>query len=124
MQLSPLFDSSSATRDLIRTMRRGVLNDEETVMPESLVWQGFLELRKRGDPEAKGLFISTLKQLHSRRALGAVSLPVMDGSPDEHRLVDDKFLADLWKAYKKCLSMNRTGPASQLLKDIEERITA
>ena len=123
MQWSPLFDPSVETRDLIRTMRRGVLNDEESVMPESLVWQVFLELRRRGDPEAKGLFISTLKQLHSRRALGAVSLPVMDGSPDEHRLVEDAFLADLWKAYKKCLSMNQTGPVSTL-KDIEERINA
>ena len=50
MQWSPLFDPSVETRDLIRTMRRGVLNDEESVMPESLVWQVFLELRRRGDP--------------------------------------------------------------------------
>ena len=124
MLRAPLFDSSSATRDLIRTMRRGVFDEEENGMPESLVWQVFVELRKRGNPDARGLFITTLKQLHSRRALGAVSLPVDDGSPDEHRLVEDAFLADLWKAYKKCLSMNRTGPAFQLLKDIEERISA
>ena len=94
MLRAPLFDSSSATRDLIRTMRRGVFDEEENGMPESLVWQVFLELRKRGNPDAHGLFISTLKQLHSRRALGAVSLPVDDGSPDEHRLVEDAFLAD------------------------------
>lgn len=124
MHAAPLYDSSSETRDLIRKMRRGVFAGENASMPESMVWQVFLELRKRGNPEARDLFISTLKQLHSRRALGAVSLPVMDGSPDEHRLVEDAFLADLWKAYKKCLSMNRTGPAFQLLKDIEERISA
>ena len=34
----------------------------------------------------------------------------------------DSFLADLWKAYKKCIRNNRTGPASQLLKEIEEHL--
>ncbi len=39
-------------------------------------------------------------------------------------MIDDAFLADLWKAYKKCIKNNRTGPASQLLRDIEERVIA
>lgn len=125
MQAMPFFDTTNPSRELIRTMRRSV-NDvrEEGVMPESVVWQVFVELRKRGNPDATPLFINTLKQLHSRRALGAVSLPLSDGMPDEHRMVEDGFLGDLWKAYKKCLSSNRTGPAFQLLKDIEERINA
>ena len=124
MHVVPLYDTTSETRDLIRQMRRGAFREQNASMPESMVWQVYLELRRRGNPEAQDLFISTLKQLHSRRALGAVNLPLRDGSPDEHRLVEDAFLADLWKAYKKCLSMNRTGPAFQLLKDIEERISA
>jgi len=122
LQTSMVVDRESSSRDLIRQMRRGMHAGEEEFMPESVAWQTFLELRRRGDPGARDLFIRALRQLHSRRALGAASLPNIDGMPDEHRLVEDSFLADLWKAYKKCISHNRTGPASQLLRDIEERI--
>ena len=58
----------------------------------------------------------------ARRCIAGVDLPIIDSLTDEHRLVDDAFLADLWKAYKKCLKNNRTGPAGQLLKEIEDRL--
>ena len=92
------------------------------VLPESVAWQTFLELQKRGEPEAVRLFLGAVRSLHSRRCIAGVDLPTEDPLPEEHRLVDDGFLGDLWKAYKKCIKNNRTGPAQQLLRDIEERI--
>ena len=56
------------------------------------------------------------------RCIAGMDLPINDDLTEEHRLVDDGFLGDLWKAYKKCIKNNRTGPAQQLLRDIEERI--
>lgn len=110
----------ASSRELIRNLR--VARAPEDVLPESVAWQTFLELRRRGEPECEQLFINTLRNLHSRRCVAGVDLPTTDGLTDEHRLVDDAFLGSLWKAYKKCIKNNRTGPAAQLLRDIEERV--
>jgi len=91
-------------------------------MPESLLWHVYLELRSRGEPQATTYFISSLKTLHRRRTIGAASLPMLDPNPGEHRMSDDPFLAELWRAYKKCIQNNRTGPAAQLLRDIEGQL--
>lgn len=121
MNAAQKVDTTLNSRELIRTLRRGV-GDSTEVLPESVAWHVFLELRRRGEPTAESLFIGALRSLHSRRSLAGVELPCTDPDPDEHRLVDDAFLGDLWKAYKKCITTNRTGPASQLLRDIEEQI--
>ena len=88
-------------------------------MPESLLWNVYLELRRRGESQATSYFISSLKTLHRRRTIGAASLPMLDPNPGEHRLTEDLFLGELWRAYKKCIQHNRPGPAAQLLRDIE-----
>ena len=110
------------SRDLIRTLRTGVRTPPEAVMPESVAWQSFLELRKRGEPNATKLFISALKSLHTRRSFAGSDLFCDDTLPEEHRLADDGYLADLWKAYKKCIRTRRTGPAKVLLRDIEAQL--
>lgn len=125
MSVAALFDESSSDRELMRQLRRGASGEQgAAMMPESMAWQVFLELRRRGVPRAVPLFLDTLRHLHARRCIGSVQLSTTDGMPDEHRIVelDDPFLADLWKAYKKCIKANRTGPASQLLRDIEEQL--
>lgn len=121
MTENSLINADATSRELVRSMRRGV-NGCETFMPESLAWHTFLELDKRGFPDAAQLFISALKTLHSRRSMAGSELTVTDSMSDEHRLTDDDLLAELWKAYKKCIRHNRTGPAFQLLREIEERV--
>ena len=113
---------STSSRELVRKLRIGTHDATLEVMPESVAWQVYQELRRRGEPRANALFIGALRTLHSRRSLAGMALPVDDSHPDEHRMSEDPFLADLWKAYKKCIRTNRTGPASQLLRDIEEQI--
>ncbi|MEN0062814.1 MAG: hypothetical protein AAGA48_11735 [Myxococcota bacterium] len=115
-----LVDDASTSRDLIRQIR--VIRTDDGTLPESVAWQTFLELERRGEPEAVRLFLSAVKNLHSRRCIAGVDLPTTDPNPDEHRLTEDTFLADLWKAYKKCIRNNRTGPARQLLADMEEHL--
>ncbi|MCB9677504.1 MAG: hypothetical protein H6737_20515 [Alphaproteobacteria bacterium] len=115
-----LVDTNLSSRELIRNLRSTMKVDG--CLPESVAWQTFVELRRRGEPDANELFIGTLRNLHSRRCIAGMDLPCADHLTDEHRLVEDVFLADLWKAYKKCIKNNRTGPAQQLLRDIEERI--
>ena len=115
-----LVKPDATSRELIRNLR--VTRAPENVLPESLAWHTFLELKRRGEPGCEALFISALRNLHSRRCIAGVDLPTTDGLTDEHRMATDPFLADLWKAYKKCIKNNRTGPASQLLRDIEERV--
>lgn len=115
-----LVDINLSSRQLIRNLRSTMKIDG--CLPESIAWQTFVELRRRGEPDANGLFIDTLRSLHSRRCVAGMDLPCNDDLTEEHRLVDDGFLGDLWKAYKKCIKNNRTGPAHQLLRDIEERI--
>lgn len=118
-----LVDHGMTSRQLIRNLRVTVAPSDD-VLPESVAWHTFIELRRRGEPDCEQLFISALRNLHSRRCIAGVDLPTDDSLHDEHRLIDDPFLADLWKAYKKCIKNHRTGPASQLLRDIEERVLA
>lgn len=116
-----LVDGEATSRDLIRVLRLNPRPDIE-VLPESVAWQAFLELRRRGEPSAPALFLASIKNLHMRRVIPGSELPVEDHLPDEHRMVDDPLLADLWKAYKRCIRANRPGPASQLLREIEEHL--
>lgn len=115
-----LVDAQCSSRELLRNLR--VVPTGPGVLPESVVWQTFVELRRRGEPDADRLFLTAVRGLHSRRCIAGVDLPIEDPLPDEHRLIDDPFLADLWKAYKKCIRNQRTGPASQLLRDMEEHL--
>lgn len=117
-----IVDPALNSRDLIRTLRTGVRQSSGEVMPESVAWQSFLELRKRGEPKASSLFIGALKSLHSRRSFAGADIFSEDTLPEEHRLVDDNYLADLWKAYKKCIRTHRTGPAKVLLQDIAQQL--
>lgn len=115
-----LVDHSRTSRELVRDLR--AVPNPEGVLPESVAWQTFLELRRRGEPDATRLFLAAVRALHSRRSIAGVVLPVEDPLTEEHRLTEDAFLADLWKAYKKCITANRTGPASQLLRDMEDHL--
>ena len=121
MQATSLVNTGENSRSLMQLLRRGV--DDDGVLPESVAWQVFIELKKRGEPRAARLFVGALRSLHSRRSLAGATLPVTDSCRDEHRLSDDPFLADLWKAYKKCIEYRRTGPMSQLLRDIETQVS-
>lgn len=128
MQLLDTVDPSTSTRDLIRILRRQpdmatqASSTSDAALPESVLWQTFCELRKRGESGAERHFLRSVRTLHRRRSLGSVDLPTLDAAPVEHKLVDDPMLAELWKAYKRCICSQRTGPAGQLLRDIEERL--
>lgn len=122
MTVGRFVDSTMSDRDLIRNLRAGV--NPPDMMPENVLWHTWVELNRRGMPEANELFIGALKNLHGRRVLSGSSLSTHDGSVDEHRLADDGMLAELWKAYKRCIRNNRTGPASEILKEIEQRLDA
>jgi len=112
------------SRELIRTLRTQPdwHHGPTEVLPESVLWRCFIELRNRGDARADDLFMRSVKQLHRRRSIGSVELPSEDHHPHEHRLIDDPLLAELWKAYKRCICAQRTGPAAQLLRDIEAQL--
>jgi hypothetical protein len=126
MIASPV-EGNLQTRDLLRMLRRPPTGapdqDEDPGMPESYLWTVYMELRRRGEPQATQYFLSSLKSLHRRRTLGAAELSFADPNPAEHRLAEDPFLAELWRAYKKCIQNNRTGPAAQLLRDIEAQLS-
>jgi len=122
MTALPQIDYSLPTRDLVRMLR--VPPTPIHMLPESVLWRIFLELRRRGEPNATQQFIAGLRALHRRRTLGAAELAHCDGDPDEHRLVQDPYLADLWKSYKRCLCANRTGPAAQILREVENQLQA
>lgn len=115
-------DASYPTRDLVRILRTPP--EDTAALPESLLWRAFIELRRRGEPQAANHFISGLRTLHRRRTLGTSDLRVEDTSPDEHRLAEDPYLAELWRSYKRCLCANRTGPAAQLLREVEHQVQA
>jgi hypothetical protein len=115
-----LVDSNRTSRELARDLR--AVPNADGVLPESVAWQTFIELRRRGEPDASRLFLAAVRSLHSRRSVAGVELPCDDPLTEEHRLSEDSFLADLWKAYKKCITAHRTGPASQLLRDMEEHL--
>ncbi len=121
MEMS-LVDADWSSRELVRNLR--AIPTDDGVLPESVAWQTYVELRRRGEPEAGRLFMAAVRSLHSRRCIAGVELPTADGLPDEHRLIDDPFMADLWKAYKKCIKNHRTGPAGQLLRDMEEHLAS
>lgn len=118
--VSGLVDANSSSRELLRNLR--AIHMESESLPESVAWQTYMELKRRGEPDAGKLFLSAVRALHSRRCIAGAALSCNDRSPDEHRLTDDAFLADLWKAYKKCITNNRTGPASQLIRDMAEHL--
>jgi len=119
MEVTVPLENDVPSRDLIRALRTGLRDSLGETLPESVAWQLFLELRRRGEPQAGELFVQALRSLHSRRSIAGSQLPDDDTQPEEHRLIEDPYLADLWKAYKKCIRTHRTGPASQLLRDIE-----
>lgn len=121
MSIASIVDDTMSSRDLVRTLRISASRCGE-VMPESVLWHAYVELRKRGHDEASALFVSALRSLHARRSVSGSDLPVDDRLVEEHRLVDDPMLGELWKAYKRCIRNHRTGPAGQLLKEIEERV--
>lgn len=118
----PHIDGSVSTRDLVRIFR--VPPEDSEIMPESALWRAYLELRRRGEPTAATCFINGLRALHRRRALGATDLGSSDPDPEEHRLAENPYLGELWRSYKRCLSANRTGPAAQLLREVEQQILA
>jgi len=120
MELASLVDGKSSSRELVRNLR--AIPTGPGVLPESVAWQTYVELRRRGEPDASRLFVSAVRALHARRCVAGVDLPLEDPLTDEHRLIDDPFLADLWKAYKKCIRNRRTGPAGQLLRDMEQHL--
>lgn len=121
MTVSSYVDADVSSRELVRTLRTGAAGVRE-MMPENVAWHTYHELSRRGVPEADRLFVSALRRLHSRRSVAGSSLPTHDADTDEHNLTEDRMLAELWRAYKKCIRNQRTGPAISLLKEIEERL--
>lgn len=115
-------DASVPTRELVRILRTPP--ELPATLPESVLWRAFIELRRRGEPLAASHFISGLRALHRRRTLGTSDLAVEDTAPDEHRLAGDPYLAELWRSYKRCLCANRTGPAAQILREVEQQVQA
>lgn len=123
MDVAAVIAPETSSRDLVRRLRTALGAEEATdTMPESMAWHLFMELERRGEPDAARLFIAALRTLHSRRTIAGVMLGVVEVDADEHRMVDDAYLADLWKSYKKCIRTQKTGPASQLLRDIEAQL--
>jgi hypothetical protein len=116
----PLIDFSVPTRDLVRLLRVPPLT--AAGLPESVIWRVFIELRRRGEPDAATSFVTALRTLHRRRTMGAADLSLVDSEPDEHRLAEDPYLGELWKSYKRCLCANRTGPAAQILREVEQQV--
>ena len=118
-----VLDTHTPSRHLIRVLRRQPdLHGEDVELPESVLWRAYCELRRRGEDRASEHFLRSVRKLHRRRSLGSVALPVDDLHTEGHRLVDDPMLSELWKAYKRCICSARTGPAAQLLNDIEAQI--
>lgn len=117
-------DTTAPSRQLFRMLRSRPdrIATDQGVLPESILWRIYCELRRRGEPEIDALFLRSVKSLHRRRSIGASELPCDDPDTEEHKLVDDPFLGELWKAYKKCICRSRTGPAAQLLRDIESQM--
>lgn len=111
------------SRALVRQIRAAVTQPTEAeYMPESDVWGAYIELRRRGEPEANRRFIQALRSLHRRRADGVADIPMDDTAPREHLEAPDPFLGELFKAYKKCIQRTRLGPAAKLIRDMENQI--
>ncbi len=119
MQGNSQFSSDTSTRVLRRVLRsQPDLLCGDDCLPESVLWRAYCELRRRGEEDPSATFLRSMKTLHRRRSIGSTDLPVEDLFPQEHKLVDDPFLGELWKAYKRCICNQRPGPASQLLREI------
>ena len=114
------------SRELIRLLRTQpeIETDGKYILPESVLWHVFCELRRRGEGRTNTMFIRSVRNLHRRRTIGAADLPITAPAPQEHKMVDDPLLATLWQAYKRCICSERPGPASQLLRDIELQLAA
>jgi hypothetical protein len=114
----------ASSRDLKREMRMNIRMDagRYTTLPESVLWSRYLELRKRGEPDADQLLIRGLRGILERRTYASSNLPVIDPDPNEHKLDEDPYLGELFKAYKRCICTHRIQPASQLLRDIETQL--
>ena len=111
------------SRELVLQIRSAVSRPTlASKMPESEVWKAYIELRKRGEPEADRRFIQALRSLHRRRSDGVADIPVCDTAPREHLEAPDPFLGELFKAYKKCIQNTRMGPAAKLIRDMETQI--
>lgn len=121
MTVGKLFDMSKSDRELVRNLRGGVQGGGD-VMPENVYWHTWVELGKRGNSQANELFLGALRNTHARRAMAGTSLSTHDHDVNEHRMTSDAMLADLWKAYKRCIRNNRIGPAGEILKEIETRL--
>ena len=121
MRVAVPFDSSTPSRQLIRMLRLQPdrIPGTEALLPESVLWRIYCELRTRGEHGAERHFLRSLKQLQRRRTLSGMHLPTTDTDPSEHKLVDDPLLAEVWKAYKRCICSERPGQAGRLLRDIE-----
>ena len=119
------FDPLAPSRDLLRLLRGqpDQIPGATEVLPESVLWRVYCELRRRGEKtEADKQFLQSMQKLHRRRSFGVADLSTEDPDPNEHKLVDDPMLSELWKAYKRCICSRRTGPAAQLLRDIEAKL--
>ena len=116
---------TTPSRQLLRVLRSqpDLLPSTGLALPESVLWRCYCELRRRGEPGAEGHFLGSVKLLHRRRSIGGSDLPTDDTDPEEHKLVDDVMLGDLWRAYKRAICSLRIGPASQLLRDLEAQMT-
>ena len=69
MEVTVPLEHDVPSRDLIRALRTGLRDSFGETLPESVAWQLFLELRKRGEPQAGELFVAALRSLHSRRSI-------------------------------------------------------
>jgi len=118
------FDSSTPSRQLMRLLRLQPdrIPGAEALLPESVLWQIYCELRARGERSADRCFLRSLKQLQRRRTLSGMHLPITDTDPSEHKRVDDPMLSEVWKAYKRCICSERPGQAGHLLRDIEAQL--
>ena len=124
MLAAPDVSSLSSSRQLKRLIRSqpDLLCSDDAGMPESVLWRAYCELKRRGEEDPSAHFLRSMKTLHRRRSIGTADLSVSDVHPDEHKLVDDPLLGELWKAYKRCICNQRPGPASQLLREIANQI--
>ena len=119
MQGTEQVTSRAIKREMRMSTRRAA---ESTTLPERALWSMYIELRRREDPDADQLLIHGLKSILDRRRYSASNIPIIDPDPQEHKLVDDAYLGELFKAYKRCICSHRTQPASQLLRDIETQL--
>lgn len=117
-------ESQTATRQYIIKMRAAVRDPESLPhMPESEVWSAYVELRQRGWEQADQRFLGAVKALHRRRVDGVAQLAVNDPGRKEHEKIDNPFLGELWRAYKRSVQRSQFGSASKLIRDMESELT-